>query len=152
MLCFGGKSVVVVLSCDFPGSNILLVIIFFSIPFSSGDNYVADDTAFPVFLDESKIENLVKCTGKTEIPTEQLLHSADQDKVLSQKETLSKCKVHTRKSDDSNYNNNSYVTSDSNVNILPLFSPQRETRSSFIIYHNLSVTFESRFFFFIFYK
>ena len=78
---------------------------FFGIHFS-GDNYVADDTAFTFFVDESNIENLVTYTGKTETPTEQLLHGADKDKMLPRKETISKCKVHTRKSDgnDSSYN------------------------------------------------
>ena len=42
---------------------------------------MADDTAFSVFVDESTIENLVTCTGKTEAPTEQLLHGADKNKV-----------------------------------------------------------------------
>ena len=42
---------------------------------------MADDTAFSVFVDESNIENLVTCTGKTEAPAEQLLHGADKNKM-----------------------------------------------------------------------
>ena len=42
---------------------------------------MADDTAFSVFVDESNIENLVACAGKTEAPTEQLLHRADKNKM-----------------------------------------------------------------------
>ena len=45
---------------------------------------MADNTANPAFVDESNIENLVTCTGKTETPTEQLLYGADKDKVQPQ--------------------------------------------------------------------
>ena len=54
---------------------------------------MADDTAVPSFVGESNIENLVTCTGKTEITKEQLLHS--------------------RKSDGNDSSYNSYETSDS---------------------------------------
>ena len=52
-----------------------------------------EDTAVPAFVGESDIENLVTCTGKTEITKEQLLHS--------------------RKSDGNDSSYNSYETSDS---------------------------------------
>ena len=99
LFCFNGKSVVV------------LLFIFFWIPFSS-DDYIADDIAFPFFLDENNIEKLVKCTGNTETPTEQLLHDAEIDKEHSRKETLSKCKVPTIKSDGNNsrYNSKEQMT------------------------------------------
>ena len=60
---------------------------------------MADNTEFP--------ENLVTCTGKTEALTKQLLHRA-------RKETLSKRKVHTKKPDSNDSNNDSYETSDRN--------------------------------------
>ena len=67
---------------------------------------MADDTAFPFFLDENNIEDLATCTGITETPIEQLLHGAKKDKVHL------KCKVHTRKSDgnDSSYSSYEQVT------------------------------------------
>ena len=52
-------------------------------PFS-GDDYMADDTANPAFVDESNIDNLLTCTEKTETPTEQLLHGAAKDKIQPQ--------------------------------------------------------------------
>ena len=58
---------------------------------------MVDYTAVPAFVDESNTENLITCTRKTEIPTEQLLHRADKGKVQPRKETISKRKVHTRK-------------------------------------------------------
>ena len=65
-----------------------------------------------IFLDENNIENLVRCTGNTETPTKQLLHGVETDKVHFRKETFSKCKVDTRKSDgnDSSYNSYEQVT------------------------------------------
>ena len=60
-------------------SNISIFII-------DGD-YVADNTAFTIFMDKSNLGNLVTCTGKTEKNTEQLL-CADKDKVEPQKETF----------------------------------------------------------------
>ena len=65
-------------------------------------------------MDENNIENLVTCTGKTEPPTEQLLHGADKNKAQPRKEIPSKCKVHTRKSHGNDCSYNSYETSDSN--------------------------------------
>ena len=56
--------------------------------------------------------NLAASTGKTEKPTEQLLHGAN--KVQPRKETLSKCKVHTRKSDGNDSSYSSYAVNDSN--------------------------------------
>ena len=67
-------------------SNISIFIILFWTPFSDGD-YVADNTAFTIFMDKSNLGNLVTCTGKTEKNTEQLL-CADKDKVEPQKETF----------------------------------------------------------------
>ena len=58
------------------------------------------------------IENLVASPGKTEKPTEQLLYGAD--KVQPRKETLSKCKVHTRKSDGNDSSYSSYEVNDGN--------------------------------------
>lgn len=58
-------------------------------------------------------KNNVTWTGKTETPTEQLLHGAAKDKVQSRKEALSKCKILTRKSDGSDSGYNSYEASDS---------------------------------------
>ena len=58
------------------------------------------------------IENLVASPGKTEKPTEQLLYGAD--KVQPRKETLSKYKVHTRKSDGNDSSYSSYEVNDSN--------------------------------------
>ena len=55
----------------------------------------------------------VTWTGKTETPTEQLLHGAAKDKVQPRKEALSKCKILTRKSDGSDSGCNSYEASDS---------------------------------------
>ena len=72
---------------------------------------MVDDTAFPVFVNESNIKNIVTCTGKTETPTDRLLHGAHKNKVQPQKETLSECKVHTRKSYDNHFSFNSYETS-----------------------------------------
>ena len=75
---------------------------------------MADDRVLPVFVDENNLENLVTCTGKTETTTGKLLHGADEDKVQFWKETFSKCKVHTRKSDGNDSSYNSYEASDSN--------------------------------------
>ena len=60
------------------------------------------------------------------LPSEQLLHGADKNNVQPRKEPFSKRKVQTRKSDGNDSSNNSLETSDSNVNILPPFSPSRE--------------------------
>ena len=65
-------------------------------------------------MDETNLENLVTCTGKTETTTGKLLHGADEDKVHLWKETFLKCQVHTRKSDGSDSSYNSYEASDSN--------------------------------------
>ena len=70
---------------------------------------MADDPAFPVFIDESNIENLVICTVKAETPTELVLHGADKAQPR-----IEKRKFHTRKSDGIDSIHNSYETSDSN--------------------------------------
>ena len=116
LFCFSGKSVMVLFFCDFQISSISFLINFFWITFS-GDGCMADDTAFPFFLDGNNIENLVICTGNTETPTKQLLHGVEKDKLRSRKETLSKCRVHTRKSDgnDSSFNSYEQVTGDENL-------------------------------------
>ena len=53
---------------------------------------MADDPAFPVFIDESNVENLVTCTVKAETPTELVLHGADKAQPR-----IEKRKFHTRK-------------------------------------------------------
>ena len=101
--------------CGFQVSNISFLIIFFRITFS-GDDYLADHTAFPVSVDENNIESHITCTEKTETPIEQLPHGADKDKVRSRKETLFQNVNFTLENqmhdNDSSYN--SYETSYSN--------------------------------------
>ena len=75
---------------------------------------MVDDTAFSIFMDQSNIENLVTCTGKTEAPKKQLPHGADKNKVQPRKEMPSKCKVHMSKLHGNDSSCNSYETSNSN--------------------------------------
>ena len=80
LFCFCGKSVVVLFFSDFLVSNVSVFTIFFWIPFSAFD-YMTNDTAFPVGVNEGNIENFVTWTRKRETAPEKLVHGADNDKV-----------------------------------------------------------------------
>ena len=111
LFCFGGKSVVVLFFCDFLRKEYFISYHFFLNSFQCWRLY-SRWYSTPSFCGWSYIENLAASTGKTEKPTEQLLHGAN--KVQPRKETLSKCKVHTRKSDGNDSSYSSYAVNDSN--------------------------------------
>lgn len=109
LFCFGGKSVVVLFFCDFLRKEYFISYHFFLNSFQCWRLY-SRWYSTPSFCGWNYIENLAASTGKTEKPTEQLLHGAN--KVQPRKETLSKCKVHIRKLDCNDSSYNSYEVSD----------------------------------------